>query len=77
VTRTRAFTAGTILGSGTVSNADRARGYSCIAEQRAIELIEAGQARTRFLEPGDTIQIEVKEGGRSLFGAIDQHVVAA
>ena len=47
------FTAGTILGSGTVSNADRARGFSCLAERRALEMIEHGEPRTRFLEPGD------------------------
>jgi len=76
VARTRAFTAGTILGSGTVSNEDRARGYSCIAEKRALEMIDHGAARTRFLQPGDTVEIEVRdEAGRSPFGAISQRVV--
>lgn len=76
--RTRAFTAGTILGSGTVSNADRARGWSCIAEQRALEMIDRGVARTRFLEAGDAIALEARDGaGRSVFGAIAQRVVAA
>jgi fumarylacetoacetate (FAA) hydrolase len=76
VARTRAFTAGTILGSGTVSNAD-GRGYSCIAEQRAREMIELGAPRTRFLLPGDTVEIEMRDGtGRSVFGAITQRVVA-
>jgi len=75
--RTRAFTAGTILGSGTVSNADRARGWSCIAEQRAIELIEGGTARTRFLKPGDTVEIELKDAtGRNVFGTISQRVAS-
>ncbi|WP_242371321.1 MULTISPECIES: fumarylacetoacetate hydrolase family protein [Anaeromyxobacter] len=76
VARTRAFTAGTILGSGTVSNADRARGYSCIAEQRAREMIDHGAPRTRFLAPGDRIEIEVRDlAGRNVFGTIDQRVV--
>jgi fumarylacetoacetate (FAA) hydrolase len=76
--KTRAFTAGTILGSGTLSNADRARGWSCIAEQRAIEMIESGAARTRFMLPGDTIEIELRDGaGRNVFGTISQKVVAA
>lgn len=76
--RTRAFTAGTILGGGTVSNAGRdGGGFSCIAERRARETIDAGAPRTRFLEAGDTIEIEMRDGaGRSLFGTIAQRVVA-
>jgi fumarylacetoacetate (FAA) hydrolase len=78
VAKTRAYTAGTILGSGTVSNADRSRGWSCIAEQRAIEMIETGAARTRYMLPGDTIEIELRDGaGRDVFGRIAQRVVAA
>jgi len=78
VARTRAFTAGTILGSGTVSNADPARGYSCIAERRARELIERGEARTRFLAAGDTVEIEARDAaGRNVFGTISQRVGAA
>jgi fumarylacetoacetate (FAA) hydrolase len=78
VARTRGFTAGTILGSGTVSNADRARGWSCIAEQRALELIEHGKARTRFLAVGDTVEIEMRDAaGRNVFGTISQRVVPA
>jgi fumarylacetoacetate (FAA) hydrolase len=77
VARSRAFTAGTILGSGTVSNEDRARGWSCIAEKRALELVDEGAARTRFLHVGDTIEIEARDGsGWSPFGAIHQRVVA-
>ncbi len=77
IAKTRAFTPGTILGSGTVSNAGRGRGYSCIAEQRAQELIDDGEARTRFMLPGDTVEIEVRDGaGRNLFGTIAQQVVA-
>jgi fumarylacetoacetate (FAA) hydrolase len=76
--RTRAFTAGTILGSGTVSNADRGRGWSCIAERRAIETIDSGAPRTRFMQPGDTVEMEMRDGaGRNVFGTISQRVVAA
>jgi fumarylacetoacetate (FAA) hydrolase len=77
VTRTRGFTAGTILGSGTISNADPARGYSCIAEKRAREIIEGGEPRTRFLAAGDTVEIEARDAsGRNVFGTIRQKVVA-
>jgi fumarylacetoacetate (FAA) hydrolase len=77
VARTRAFTPGTILGSGTVSNAGAGRGFSCIVEQRAQELIDHGEARTRFMLPGDTVEIEMRDGaGRNLFGTIAQQVVA-
>jgi fumarylacetoacetate (FAA) hydrolase len=77
ITRTRAFTAGTILGSGTVSNEDRERGISCLAERRMIEIIETGSAKTPFMKPGDRIAIEmVDENGKNLFGTIDQKVVA-
>ena len=78
VARTRAFTAGTILGSGTLSNEDRARGWTCIAERRALELIDHGEARTRFLQAGDTIEIGMRDAGeRDLFGTIAQRVVPA
>jgi len=78
VARTRAFAAGTILGGGTVSNADRARGVSCLAERRAIEMIDGGVAVTPFLSPGDTVAIEMRDAaGRDIFGRIDQKVVAA
>lgn len=77
ITRTRAFTAGTILGSGTVSNADRARGVSCLAERRMIETIEQAKPATPFMKVGDTITIEMLDAdGRSLFGRIAQKVVA-
>jgi fumarylacetoacetate (FAA) hydrolase len=76
VARTRAFTAGTILGSGTLSNEDRARGWTCIAERRALEMIDHGEARTRFMQAGDTVEIEMRDaGGRNLFGTIAQRVV--
>jgi fumarylacetoacetate (FAA) hydrolase len=77
--RTRAFTAGTILGSGTVSNADPARGVSCLAERRMIEIIAAGPGgapRTPFMKRGDRIEIEMLDAaGRSVFGRIAQEVV--
>jgi fumarylacetoacetate (FAA) hydrolase len=78
ITRTRAFTAGTILGSGTVSNQDRERGVSCLAERRMIEKIESGQFQTPFMQVGDRIDIEVLDaGGERPFGRISQRVVAA
>jgi len=78
VARTRRFTAGTILGSGTVSNADRARGVSCLAERRMIETIEAGAPATPFMAVGDRIEIEAFDAaGASPFGKIDQQVIAA
>jgi fumarylacetoacetate (FAA) hydrolase len=77
IAKTRAFTAGTILGSGTVSNADRARGISCLAEQRMVETIESGSPTTGFLKVGDVVEIEMLDAaGRSLFGRIRQRVVA-
>ena len=77
IAKTRRFTAGTILGSGTVSNADRARGISCLAEARMIETIEQGKPKTPFMAVGDRIAIEaIGPNGASLFGAIDQQVVA-
>jgi fumarylacetoacetate (FAA) hydrolase len=77
VARTRSFCAGTLLGSGTVSNADRARGVACIAERRAVEMIERGAATTRFLAPGDTVEIEARDAeGTNVFGTIRQAVVS-
>jgi fumarylacetoacetate (FAA) hydrolase len=75
MTRTRAYAAGTILGSGTVSNSDRARGVSCLAERRAIEMIDLGRAKTPYMKEGDTIAIEMLDAaGVSLFGRIEQRV---
>jgi fumarylacetoacetate (FAA) hydrolase len=74
--KTRRARAGSIVGSGTVSNKDASRGYSCIAEQRCLETIEFGQAVTQFMRFGDTIRIEMlDEKGKSIFGAIEQKVV--
>ena len=76
ITRTRALVAGTILGSGTVSNADRARGVSCLVERRALEQIDGGRAITPFMSPGDTIAIELRDAaGRDVCGRIEQRVV--
>jgi fumarylacetoacetate (FAA) hydrolase len=84
--RTRALAAGTIIGSGTISNrgpdggpgktvADGGAGYACIAEQRTIETLLEGAPRTPFLKAGDRVRIEVLDAaGRSIFGAIDQVV---
>jgi fumarylacetoacetate (FAA) hydrolase len=73
--KTRQFSAGTIVGSGTVSNEDRARGISCLAEARMIETIETGAPKTPFLKDGDRVEIEMSGlDGRSLFGRIDQRV---
>lgn len=73
--KTRQYCAGTILGSGTVSNEDRTRGISCLAEQRMIETIETGGPKTPFLKHGDHVEIEMFDAsGKSLFGRIDQRV---
>lgn len=74
---TRRVRAGSIVGSGTVSNKDWSRGYSCIAEKRAIETIESGAPVTEFMRYGDTVRIEMKgSDGQSVFGAIEQTVAA-
>lgn len=75
--KTRRLGAGTIVGSGTVSNVDPSDGFSCVAEIRAIEMIEHGEAKTAFMKFGDTVRIEMfDEAGNSIFGAIEQQVVA-
>ncbi len=81
--KTRNVRAGSIIGSGTVSNKavevdgrqDWPKGYSCIAEKRAIETILDGKASTDFMQFGDTVRIEMKDKhGQSVFGAIDQTI---
>jgi fumarylacetoacetate (FAA) hydrolase len=77
ICKTRNVRAGSVIGSGTVSNKDWSRGYSCIAEKRAIETIESGEPKTPFMHNGDMIRIEMKGAdGLSVFGAIEQKVVA-
>ncbi len=77
IAKTRNVRAGSIVGSGTVSNKDWSKGYSCIAEKRCIETIEDGRPSTEFMKYGDTIRIEMKgRDGQSLFGAIDQQIVS-
>ena len=74
---TRRVRAGSVIGSGTVSNKDWAKGYSCIAEKRCIEIIESGTPTTNFMRFGDSIRIEMMgRDGASMFGAIEQKVVA-
>jgi fumarylacetoacetate (FAA) hydrolase len=74
--RTRNLAAGTIVGSGTVSNRDRKAGSSCLAEKRTLETLDSGKPSTPFMKFGDRIRIEMLDAeGRSIFGAIDQKVV--
>ncbi len=84
--KTRDLVAGTVIGSGTISNRDEAggpgkpiveggKGYSCIAEQRMVEIIDTGAPATPFLTAGDRVRIWMDDaGGNSIFGAIDQTV---
>lgn len=73
--RTRPLCAGTIIGSGTVSNKDHSRGHSCIVEKRMIEKIEQGESKTPFMKFGDSVKIEMLDAhGKSIFGAIEQKV---
>ncbi|MGD0192543.1 MAG: fumarylacetoacetate hydrolase family protein [Rhizomicrobium sp.] len=73
--KTRILAAGTIVGSGTVSNKDHSRGSCCIAERRTLEQVGQGAPKTPFLKFGDCVRIEMFDAdGRSIFGAIDQTV---
>lgn len=74
--RLRPLPAGTVLGSGTISNRDRSAGSACIAEARMIETIESGAPSTPYLERGDVIRIEMLDKSeRSIFGPIQQAVI--
>ena len=74
--RTRPLTAGTIVGSGTIANEDTAKGASCLAEIRMLEIISDGKPSTPFMKFGDRIRIEMFDSnGESIFGAIDQKIV--
>jgi len=89
VTKTRTVGAGSIIGTGTISNkgpdggpgkpvSEGGLGYSCIAEIRMIETIYGGAPKTRFMQPGDTVRIEMRDAhNHSIFGAIEQKVVQA
>jgi len=78
VARTRRLGAGTIVGSGTVSNYDRSRGASCLAERRMLEQLESGSARTPFLKFGDRVSIEMTgSNGVNIFGTLDNRVARA
>ena len=74
---TRRLSAGTIIGSGTVSNAGGRKGSACIAERRAIEAIEHGSPKTPFMRFGDRVRMEARRDGGPVFGAIDQRIVRA
>lgn len=77
--RTRRLKAGTLVGSGTVSNVERAAGSACIAERRMIEKIDLGEIRTGFMRFGDRVRMEARceAGGTAPFGVLDQRVVRA
>jgi fumarylacetoacetate (FAA) hydrolase len=77
--RSRRLSAGTIVGSGTVSNAARSAGSACIAERRVIEMIDQGQASTGFMKFGDRVRMRAcfEDGRAGPFGVIDQQVVPA
>lgn len=76
--KTRTLAAGTIIGSGTVSNRDRSKGCSCIIEKRTIETIENGEPQTPYLKPGEQVRIEMLNAkGENLFGSIIQTVAEA
>ncbi|WP_028116930.1 fumarylacetoacetate hydrolase family protein [Ferrimonas senticii] len=73
--KTRPLIAGTIIGSGTVSNYDRSAGSSCLAEKRMLEIIADGKPSTAFMQFGDTVKIEMVADEQSIFGSIEQTVV--
>lgn len=77
--RTRRLSAGTVIGSGTVSNKDRAAGSACIAERRALEAIDDGAPKTRFMRFGDRVRMQAMHasGASGPFGVIEQQVVKA
>ncbi|WP_435100685.1 fumarylacetoacetate hydrolase family protein [Arhodomonas sp. AD133] len=75
VTKTREMEAGSIVGSGTISNYDRSLGSCCLAERRMLEKLEHGEPKTPFLRFGDTVRIEMNDAsGASIFGTIEQTV---
>ncbi|MFW5966862.1 MAG: fumarylacetoacetate hydrolase family protein [Persicimonas sp.] len=78
ITMTRSFSAGAVLGSGTVSNEDTSKGSSCLSEKRMLEKIETGEFKTPYMRVGDTVTIRMHdEDGHNIFGTISQKVVDA
>jgi fumarylacetoacetate (FAA) hydrolase len=76
--KTRPLSAGTLVGSGTIANQDEGRGASCLAERRTLEQLRDGKPTTPFLRFGDRVRIEMLDrAGVSIFGAIEQEIVAA
>lgn len=74
--KTRRLSAGTLIGSGTVSNRDSRRGASCLVEKRVIEIVSKGKPETEYMKVGDRVRIEMRDRqGDSIFGAIEQDVV--
>jgi fumarylacetoacetate (FAA) hydrolase len=73
--KTRELAAGTMIGTGTISNQDPAAGYACLMEKRLVEQVESGEAKTPFLRFGDRVQIQMSDANDQLvFGTIDQVV---
>ena len=73
--RTRPLAAGTVIGSGTIANQDESRGASCLAERRMLEIIADGAPKTPFMRFGDTVRIEMLDGGgKSIFGRLEHTV---
>lgn len=74
--KTRKLTAGSIIGSGTISNYDRSKGSSCLAEKRMLEILANGEPITSFMKNGDCVRIEMfDKNNKTIFGAINQRVV--
>ena len=73
--KTRELVAGTLVGTGTISNYDPKAGYACLMEARLVEQVEQGEAKTQFLRFGDTVKIDMHDAnGASVFGSIEQVV---
>jgi fumarylacetoacetate (FAA) hydrolase len=73
--KTRDLAAGTMIGTGTISNQDLSVGYACLMEKRLVEQVEQGEAKTPFLRFGDRVRIEMRDAaGETIFGDIDHKV---
>lgn len=74
--KTRPLCAGTVIGSGTIANQDMAKGSTCLAEKRVLEVIETGEASTPFMSFGDVVKIEITDkDNHNIFGTIQQKIV--